>query len=137
MQHGKKINPLLPTSLTTDQVISFRRDKIAAKFRAWLEHGISRAQLHPKADQIKVDDYLLHEFNELVKSYGKRTELVSSSITGVLSGAGAWAGSQSPPLTAAIALAGAIVPIPFASMLRKLWSKTHHYPWVFVLQDFK
>lgn len=72
----------LPSSLSIDDLKSFRRDGGARHFREWFRDAYSKAVETKKAIGIDIDEAMERDFNELVRQHSKRGSGISWAITG-------------------------------------------------------
>lgn len=136
----KKVNYALPHNLDIDDIKSFRRDKVAMRFRNWINSSLLDLYEKKNLNSITVDDYLHNEFKELLESYKKKTATVSMGISGLAGGAVGAAFSQAPASVGLGAvggmLANASAPV-VSDLIIKIWKQLGPNPWVFLLNDIK
>ena len=72
----------LPSSLSLDELKSFRKDKVARDFRKWLQTEFSRAILDKKITGRDLDEAMARDFLELTQSYSRIGSKLSWTVTG-------------------------------------------------------
>ncbi len=131
------INPLLPSNLDADKIKSFRKEKIAIKFRNWLEKSIYDVYSKQKYGLIDVDKYLIKEFNEMSSNYSTKTNLISYSISGALGGLVGYAATGSLAGAGFSGAIGTAASYPLSKCIKEIWKKKGPNPWIFLLNEVK
>ncbi len=121
----------LPSDLTEEQILTFRRNSASKNFREWFGTELSKALVAESITGISHEEQIHQRFDELVSSHKDSLMLrtiVSSIGVAVINLLGF------SPLTPVVPIA---VNYGLPKLLRSIWKKYSKNNWVFFLLDMK
>ena len=129
----------LPYGLDVSQLIEFRKDHRAERFRNWFSDELLKASEASKIARLAFDQKIYDDFLELTRNYdGKGVGLTAgvSGLAGIVGSAfGAVIGG---PIGAAAGAAPSVVaPYAFSKVIKRVWEKTSKHNWVFLFLDVR
>lgn len=128
----------LPSSLTTDQLLEFRKDDRSANFRKWFREQLEKGATSTHTSSLTLDDTIYRDFKNLAHAYARKAKTVSGTLTTLSSIAGTVIGAILGNVPGAVI--GGLAPLasyPFQNTLHRVWRKRSPHNWVFVLMDIR